>query len=112
MRVSTSARFSRILFLTVLVMLSTSLNCGICFGKRRPFGGGDQGNEGSMKHVSASQKPEYQPHGSDRVVAPWNEDQNKTLDQWNYMPPRDYFDGAFDSNEDWYDDGSDNDYED
>jgi exonuclease 3'-5' domain-containing protein 1 len=38
---------------------------------------------------------------SDRVVAPWNEDQNMTLDQWNHMPPQDYFDGAFDSNGDW-----------
>jgi exonuclease 3'-5' domain-containing protein 1 len=65
-------------------------------------------NEESMKRVSASQKPEYQRHGSDREVAPWNEDQNRTLDQWNYMPPRDYFDKAFDSNEDWYDDWDNN----
>ncbi|KAF4618982.1 hypothetical protein G7Y89_g14865 [Cudoniella acicularis] len=82
------------------------------FWTMRAFQWRDLVNEESMKRVSASQKPEYQPHGSDRVLAPWNEDQNRTLDQWNYVPPRDYFDKAFDSNEDWYDAGDDNDFED
>ncbi|TAQ88894.1 hypothetical protein B7494_g2777 [Chlorociboria aeruginascens] len=49
-------------------------------------------NEETKKRVEASQKPEYQPHGPDRTFAPWSEDQNRTLDGWNYVPPRDYFD--------------------
>jgi len=50
-------------------------------------------NDETKKRVAASQKPEYQPHGSNRMLAPWNEDQNRTLDGWNYVPPpRDYFD--------------------
>jgi len=75
-------------------------------------------NEESKKRIAASQRPEYQPHGPDRAVAPWSEDQNRTLDQWNYVPPRrDYFDEVFDSHEDllerdWYDDQDDNDFED
>jgi len=63
-------------------------------------------NDETKKRVAASQKPEYQPHGPDRTVAPWSDDQNRTLDQWNYVPPRDYFD------EDWDDGRGDNDYED
>jgi len=82
------------------------------FWKTQTFRWRDLVNEESMKRVSASQKPDYQPHSSDRAVSPWSEDQNRTLDQWNYMPPRDYFDEAFDSYEDWYDDRGDNDYED
>ena len=78
-------------------------------------------NEETKKRVAASQKSEYQPHGPDRAMAPWTEDQNRTLDEWCYVPPpRDYFDEHwFDedwhgdqSDEDWYDDQCDNDYED
>ena len=75
-------------------------------------------NKESKKRVAASQKSEYQPHGPDRAVAPWSEDQNRTLDQWNYVaPPRDYLDEDLDPHEDWfdrdwYDDRDDNDYED
>ena len=82
------------------------------FWKMRAFRWRDLVKEQSMKRVSASQKPDYQPHGSDRAVSPWSEAQNRTLDEWNYMPPRDYFDEAFDPLEDWYDDRGDNDFED
>jgi exonuclease 3'-5' domain-containing protein 1 len=68
-------------------------------------------NDETKKHVAASQKPEYQPHGRDKTLAPWSEDQNRTLDEWNYVPPRDYFnDDYFD--DDWDDGRGDNDYED
>jgi len=72
-------------------------------------------NEETKKRVAASQKPEYQPHGPDRTLAPWSEHQNRTLDEWNYVPPhRDYFDEdndwvddgwGFDEDNDWVDDG-------
>ncbi|KAK5043463.1 hypothetical protein LTR84_011979 [Exophiala bonariae] len=67
-------------------------------------------NEESMKRVSASHKPEYRPHGSDRAMAPWNEDQNRTLDEWNWVPPPcDYFDEDdnwdFDEDDGWDDEG-------
>ena len=69
-------------------------------------------NEETKKRVAASQKPEYQPHGPDRTVAPWTEDQNRVLDEWNYVPPpRDYFDEDW-CDEDSQDDGFDNDFED
>lgn len=74
-------------------------------------------NEETKKRVAASQKSEYQPHGLDRTVAPWTEDQNRALDKWNYVPPPcDYFDEDwFDEDwfdEDWHDDRGDNDFED
>ena len=68
-------------------------------------------NDEAKKRVVASQKPEYQPHGPNRTLAPWNEDQNRTLDEWNYVPPpRDYFDEDdfrvdWDESEYWNDDG-------
>jgi exonuclease 3'-5' domain-containing protein 1 len=67
-------------------------------------------NEETKKRVEASQKPEYEPHGRDRALAPWSKDQNKTLDEWNYVPPRrDYFnedcDWDFEEDYDWYDEG-------
>ena len=62
-----------------------------------------------MKRVSASHKPEYRPHGSDRAMAPWSEDQNRTLDEWNSVsPPHDYFgeddNWDFDEDDGWDDD--------
>jgi exonuclease 3'-5' domain-containing protein 1 len=51
------------------------------FWKSQAFRWRDRVNEESKKRVAASQKPEYQPHGPNRVLAPWNEDHNKTLDQ-------------------------------
>ena len=75
--------------------------------------------EESQKRVTASQRPEYQPHGRDRALAPWSADQNRTLDQWNGVaPPNDYFDEGFDPYDDhtksgWDDYREDcNDYED
>jgi exonuclease 3'-5' domain-containing protein 1 len=80
------------------------------FWKTRAFRWRDLVNEESMKRVAASHKPEYRPHGSDRAMAPWSEDQNRTLDEWNFVPPRrddfgedDNWD--FDEDDDWYDDG-------
>lgn len=67
-------------------------------------------SEETKKRVEASQKPEYQPHGPNRTLAPWCEDQNRKLDEWNYVPPpRDYFgeedDWDSDEYDDWRDDG-------
>ena len=61
-------------------------------------------NKETKKHVEASQKPEYQPHGPGRTLAPWSEDQNKTLDKLNYVPPRNYFneDDDWDNGQDDY----------
>jgi exonuclease 3'-5' domain-containing protein 1 len=68
--------------------------------------------EETKKRVEASQKPEYQPHGKDRTLAPWSVDQNRTLDEWFriYLPPsHNYFDeddyGGFHEDDDWIDDG-------
>ncbi|PQE09318.1 3 -5 exonuclease protein [Rutstroemia sp. NJR-2017a BVV2] len=47
-------------------------------------------NDATKQRVAASQKPEYLPHGPNRTLAPWNTDQNRRLDEWNYVPPRDY----------------------
>lgn len=80
-------------------MPGTSLSCGIGSGRHRPFRWRDLVNEESKKRVATSQKPEYQPHGLDRALAPWTEDQNRTLDRWNYVP-RDYFDEFFDPHDD------------
>jgi exonuclease 3'-5' domain-containing protein 1 len=66
-------------------------------------------NEETKKRVEASQKPEYQPNGPDKTLAPWSKEQNKNLDEWNYVPPPlDYFneDDDGDSNkDDGWDDG-------
>lgn len=74
--------------------------------------------EETKKRVAASREPDYQPKGPDRAKAPWSDDQNRTLDQWNYVPPpRDYFDEDW-LNGDRFDDGwsdyqdDDNDFED
>ncbi|MCJ1231711.1 hypothetical protein MMC12_008390 [Toensbergia leucococca] len=67
-------------------------------------------NEETKKRVAASQKSEYQPHGPDRTVAPWTDDQNRALGKWNYVPPPcDYFDEDW-FDEDWHDDRDDNDF--
>ena len=80
------------------------------FWKTRTFQWQDLVNEENKKRVAESQKLEYQPHGPDKTMAPWSDDQNKILDQWNYVPPpRDYFnesdDWDFDERDGWYDDG-------
>ncbi|KAH8588252.1 ribonuclease H-like domain-containing protein [Bisporella sp. PMI_857] len=79
-------------------------------------------NDKTKQRVAASQKPEYQPHGPDRTLAPWSEDENRTLDKWNYVPPSrdylgyDYFnDDCFGDDyfgDDWDDGQGDNDFED
>jgi exonuclease 3'-5' domain-containing protein 1 len=57
----------------------------------------------TKKRVAESQKPEYQPHGRNRALAPWSQVQNRTLDGCNYVPPpRDDFDGDY-FNDYWYD---------
>ena len=73
--------------------------------------------EESTKCVAASQRSEYQPHGRDKALAPWSADQNRVLDQWNYVaPPRDNFfhedSDPYDerAERDWYDDRDYNDY--
>jgi exonuclease 3'-5' domain-containing protein 1 len=58
-------------------------------------------DEETKKRVEASQKQEYQPHGPGRMLAPWSKDQNRTLDEWNYVPPPDFFD----EDDYWVDDG-------
>jgi exonuclease 3'-5' domain-containing protein 1 len=73
-------------------------------------------NDATKQRVAASQKPEYLPHGPNRTLAPWNTDQNRRLDEWNYVPPRDYFDHDYFNDDclddDWDDGRDDNDYED
>lgn len=59
----------------------------------------------SQNRVAASQKPEYQPHGPNRAMASWSEDQNRTLDQWNYVAPYDPFGEDLDPFEDLFDGG-------
>lgn len=88
------------------------------FWSNRAYRWQDLVTEETKKRVAASQEPDYQPNGPDRAVAPWNDDQNETLDQWNYVPPRrDYFDEDW-LGEDRFDDGwsdyqdDDNDFED
>jgi exonuclease 3'-5' domain-containing protein 1 len=61
--------------------------------------------EESKKRVATSQRSDYQPHGPDRAMAPWSKKQNTVLDQWNYVPPCNFFDESFDAHDDWYDDG-------
>jgi len=92
-------------------MSSTFLSCGADSGGK-PIGKRDLVNEETKKRVEASQKPDYQPHGPDRTLAPWGEGQNRNLDEWNYVPPpRDYFiedDDWVDNDlvdDDWVDDG-------
>ncbi|KAF2452288.1 hypothetical protein BDY21DRAFT_388691 [Lineolata rhizophorae] len=66
-------------------------------------------NDKTKKRVTTSQKPEYQPHGPNRTLAPWSEEQNRTLDEWNHVPPPyDYFDDDYfndDCFDDYWDDG-------
>ncbi|KAF2105104.1 hypothetical protein NA57DRAFT_31304 [Rhizodiscina lignyota] len=91
-------------------------------GLREKFGRGANRwqalvNEETKKRVVASQKPGYQPHGPNRAMAPWSDHQNMTLDQWNSVPPRNYFDGDWDGqdwddDQDWDDGRDDNSYED
>ncbi|MCJ1385188.1 hypothetical protein MMC17_008309 [Xylographa soralifera] len=57
-------------------------------------------HEETKKCVEASQKPEYQPHGPNRTLAPWSEDQNRTLDEWNYVDEDDDW-----NRDNWNDDG-------
>lgn len=68
--------------------------------------------EETKRRIATSQRSDYQPHGRDKALAPWNKEQNTVLDQWNYVPPpRNFLDESFDPHEefydDWYDDGYD-----
>lgn len=67
--------------------------------------------EESKNRVVLSQQLDYQPYGPNRTLAPWSEDQNRTLDQGNYVPPRDYFDQEFEPDDDGADDWMDEIYE-
>lgn len=40
-------------------------------------------------------------------MAPWSQEQNMLLDQWNYVPPCNYFDPYDDWDDDWNDDWDD-----
>lgn len=76
----------------------------------------DLATEKTKRRVADTQKPEYQPNGPDRALAPWRDDQNEVLDRWNYVPPpRDYFDEDCldeDLSDGYWSDRCDNDYED
>lgn len=81
-----------------------------CFWRLKTYQWQDLVKTKSMERVSASQKPEYQPHGADRTTSPWSQEQHRILDQWNYIPPaHDYNDDYFSelSYQDCYDDGWD-----
>lgn len=59
--------------------------------------------EESRKRVMMSQRSDYQPHGPNRAMAPWNKNQNDILDKCNYVAP---YDPDWPSDEeDWIDDG-------
>ncbi|GAB7345059.1 hypothetical protein MBLNU457_3471t1 [Dothideomycetes sp. NU457] len=58
-------------------------------------------SEETKKRVAASQKPEYEPHGPGRALAPWNGAQNKLLNEWNQSSRPD---GRYDEGSDWFDD--------
>ncbi|KAG9254482.1 ribonuclease H-like domain-containing protein [Emericellopsis atlantica] len=49
-------------------------------------------NKETRERILASQKPEYKPNGPNRTLAPWSEDQNRTLDRWHGPGPRAHFD--------------------
>ncbi|KAI1329502.1 hypothetical protein F5Y16DRAFT_417923 [Xylariaceae sp. FL0255] len=50
----------------------------------------------TRERITASQKPDYRYDGPNRALAPWTEEQNKTLDHWNSVPsPPEYFDGYY-----------------
>ncbi|KAH0562357.1 hypothetical protein GP486_002948 [Trichoglossum hirsutum] len=82
------------------------------FWKTQTFEWRDLVDEESTKRVAASQKPEYQPHNPDKALAPWSEDQNRTLDRWNYVSHCRSFDEDFDLHGGWYDDQGGDDYDD
>ncbi|KAI5372023.1 hypothetical protein J4E82_009325 [Alternaria postmessia] len=63
--------------------------------------------EETKKRVATSQRSDYQPHAPDKVMAPWSKEQNMVLDQWNYVPPFNYFAEPSDS-DDGYDGGPTN----
>lgn len=58
------------------------------------------------------QRSDYQLHGPDRAMAARSKEQNRPLDQWNYVPPYNYFDGSLDPHHDWEDDRGDDWYDD
>jgi exonuclease 3'-5' domain-containing protein 1 len=78
--------------------------------------------DATKTRIASTHAPDYQPHGRERTLAPWTDEQNKTLDEMNYKPPaREYFDdvdeyGYDDYDEygydDYYDIRDDNDFED
>ncbi len=47
--------------------------------------------EEAKKRVAESQRSDYKPNGRHKALAPWNEEQNKTLDEWNYASFDDLF---------------------
>ncbi|KAI6779326.1 uncharacterized protein J7T54_000424 [Emericellopsis cladophorae] len=49
-------------------------------------------NNETRERVLASQRPGYKPNGPSRTLAPWNEDQNRTLDRCHGPGPRAHFD--------------------
>lgn len=57
--------------------------------------------EESKKRVAESQRPDYQPHGRDRVKAPWTVEQNSALDCGNREPVV----REDDMDDDWHDEG-------
>lgn len=70
----------------------------------------------SQMRVTMSQRPDYQPHGGQRMMASWSKDQNTILDRWNISLSSDYYsddcfgmygdmDGDDDGIDDWFDDG-------
>ncbi|KAJ4330882.1 hypothetical protein N0V87_009613 [Didymella glomerata] len=66
----------------------------------------------TKKRVAASMKPEYQPHGPQKVLAPWSQQQNIALDRLHSGDLRYDVDGSQDPHswsdspeDEWYDDG-------
>lgn len=70
----------------------------------------DSHRNATRMRIASTHACDYQPHGRQRTLAPWTNEQNRVLDNMNYKPPpaQDYF-VVYD---DFYDDDDGNDYED
>jgi exonuclease 3'-5' domain-containing protein 1 len=71
----------------------------------------------TKRRVASTHAPDYQSHGKERALAPWNNAQNIVLDRLNVVCDwEDYFDTyeeyGNDDDEDYYGYEDDNDFED
>jgi exonuclease 3'-5' domain-containing protein 1 len=54
----------------------------------------------TKRRIASTYAPGYQPYRGARALAPWTAEQNRALDEWNYVPPPiDEFEALFDAYE-------------